>query len=546
MIRAFVVAAALLCASCVSATPGAGEDVCTRAAAHVASCTGEAPPTAPAEGCTGDFADAAATLEAQSCEQLTSPVGKADASSAYCAPFAQWLHLCEVHPIEELAAVPTTEGVCRGRSDDLCRALMAGDLSSARDAARAMAGTFERETLLSDPAFQVYVRDRVLSLLVYNVLTERGAAPADPSSYGDAAGRELEALMPSYAEGAFPAAQQLVPPEVRSCASPDAAVVILPGVVRDLHWRDFESQLAGVEAALPCVVTSVAPTGTFIDPHRNAESVRDEVDYLRSRYGVTGVNLLGYSQGARNLMQTLVDFPDVARDTRSAMTMNSAARGSEVGDVLYDLLRVFDAPGSCRWAPAIARPLCDWAALQSTEPNQFMLEFLARNMAMDPADLELFLAREDTLAPGSTLADFFEAHLPGVRSLTTEDAARFWRDEAPALPRTTLYFSFRSFISDTAHNLPASNLLSFELLKRAGGMEPYNDMQVRLVNQELGGPIADLEIRSPLFEGNHWQWEWTTGQLSESTLPASMTDPIPQTELLIGYYQTLDELDLLR
>jgi hypothetical protein len=100
--------------------------------------------------------------------------------------------------------------------------------------------------------------------------------------------------------------------------------------------------------------------------------------------------------------------------------------------------------------------------------------------------------------------------------------------------------------SDSSANLPSSNRLFHALLERAGEHRPYNDMQVRLDNQILGGPVADLEVASPVAEGNHWQWELATGAVPESTMPVDMTDRIRHRELLVGHYQTLVELGVAR
>lgn len=173
------------------------------------------------------------------------------------------------------------------------------------------------------------------------------------------------------------------------------------------------------------------------------------------------------------------------------------------------------------------------------------METIAFAMGLPVEALAEFISAEDSIAAAPTVQAFFGAHTPGVQSLSTEVAARFWRERADALPSDTLYDSFRSVISDPTENLPLSNRLFFSLLERAGESVPYNDMQVRLENQRLGGAIADMEVVGPVAEGNHWQWELATGAVPESVMPAEMTSKIPHREFMVAYFQTLTEAGLL-
>ena len=166
-------------------------------------------------------------------------------------------------------------------------------------------------------------------------------------------------------------------------------------------------------------------------------------------------------------------------------------------------------------------------------------------MGIPVEQIHAFIAAEDDVAPAPNLRAFLQQHGPGVRSLTTNYAAEFWRGDAQRLPKGVLYYSFRAVISDEAENLPFSNALFHALLERAGETVPYNDMQVRLENQSLGDPLTDSEIVAPVAEGNHWQWQLATGIVPEAVMPARMTDRIPHRELLVAYFQTLAEAGLL-
>jgi hypothetical protein len=108
-----------------------------------------------------------------------------------------------------------------------------------------------------------------------------------------------------------------------------------------------------------------------------------------------------------------------------------------------------------------------------------------------------------------------------------------------------MYLNFRSYISKPERNLPQSNALSHSLLSNANSASPENDMQVRLANQELGGPLADVEIVGPVAEGNHWQWPLTSKDINASIMPSEMADRIPHDAMLLAYYQTLNEIGIL-
>jgi hypothetical protein len=226
--------------------------------------------------------------------------------------------------------------------------------------------------------------------------------------------------------------------------------------------------------------------------------------------------------------------------------MNSAAHGSQVADTLATIVAGLDtSPGACRTWPEVARPLCEWAAVQSTQPTEFLLNTIAFAMAIPVDALERFIEAEDGIVASPTLADFLRNHLPGIRSLSTGEAERFWSEDAPRLPTNVLYTSFRAVITDRWRNLPLSNALFYDLLRRAGDTNPHNDMQVLLSGQTLGGPVADREVILPVAEGNHWQWELNDGAVPENVMPARMSRGVPRDALMVAYFQTLAELSLM-
>jgi hypothetical protein len=530
---------------CAAETGAPAADVCDEARAVVLECTGEEP-AAPAEGCLGDYRETAATVVRDGCAALDTSGGKADGGGFWCWPVNRWLGMCRETPLAEAAAIPAIDEVCARRNDALCAHLRSGAWAEAVTTVYSRRQTERAEDVLRDPAVRLTVRDRAQALLVWNALTELGARPADPAGYPARADAFLREHFPAHDPASFPMARTLLPPRpADGCESPRAALLVFPGVVRLIDRREFDAQMAALAVAEPCLLTVRIETGSFVDPTINARQAEAAVARIRAEHGRIPLHLLGYSQGGRNVLQTLVDHPDIAADVRTVVTLNSAARGSQVADALYEVVRFIDEAPGCGWAEGPFKPLCTWAASQSAAPSDFLLGTIAFAMGIPLAELERFIAEEDGIAAAPDLTSFFRSHLPGIRSLTIEGGSGFYRDRAGELPRHVLYLSFRSVISDRNRNLPPSNALFYDLLRRAGDTEPHNDMQVLLTNQSLGGPIADLEIRSAVAEGNHWQWELVTGAVPENVMPAEMTDRIPQRALLVGYYQALAEVGLL-
>ncbi|RLB57224.1 MAG: hypothetical protein DRJ42_01080 [Deltaproteobacteria bacterium] len=531
-----------LVAVLASCAPEASDDqMCLDAVEVIEECTGTAP-ALPAEGCIGEFRTSAQEVVAGGCEGLRDP-GKAD---AFCSEWLRWTGLCDFVPVDEAAAVASVAAVCPpGRTDALCGALHARDVPSARTAA-ATALADDHAGAIRDPAFQLYLRERIVSLLVWNGVAELGDG-ATPSNYPAAAGSFLDEHFPAYVgdEDAFPLARTAEPPVDGWSCTTNSAIVFFPGVVRLMDRREFEQQAEAIHAALPCVHTIVVDTGSFVRPSVNADRAKAAIDALEAEVGPVDLHLIGYSQGASNVLQTLATMPEIAARTRTVMTMNGASHGSEVADLLSDAIRgVGEAESFCDRILPVAQPTCAWAASQSPRPAEFLMNVIAMTMGIPVTDLETWIGAEDDIAAAPTMTEFFVAHLPGVGSLTTVEAEAFWAEHGEDLPQHVLYTAFRSVITDTWANLPLSNGLFHALLERAGGATPYNDMQVRLENQRLGGPVAEVEIVMPVAEGNHWQWELATGAVDEQTMPADMTDRIPHRSLLTAYAQTLYEVGL--
>jgi hypothetical protein len=504
---------AALAAGC--STESSGGDICQQAIDVIEECTGSAP-AYPEEGCVADFADTAEGIVAGGCDAVA-----AAAKSDILCTIGNLFGLCPRIDLAEAARVETLADVCPAqRADALCSSLRAGDYAAARDAARALA-TGDAPL---DPAFRFYLRERVTALVIYNKLTANGSAQA-PANYAAAAAAALDEHYPAYRgdTSMFAMARSPLAPLDGQACSGDHVIAYFPGVVRPAMFTDFQRQFAAIEAELPCATTVRIETGNFIHPSVNAQLARETLAPFVER-GAT-FHLIGYSQGSSNALQTLVDVPEVAARTASMLGLNSAARGSEVGDAMFKALSgIAGNKTDCGVLDEAARATC-----QSLGGSLLaLIDHLAAAMGL-PLDTSKNLA----------------GHLAGVRSLTTIEANEFWSTRAAQLPRGALYTSFRTVISDSKRNLPISNRLFFSMLERAGGNNPYNDMQVRLPNQSYGGPIADREVALAVAEGNHWQWELDTRDVDPKVMPADMSQRTPQTSMPTAYFQALFELGLI-
>jgi len=526
-------------ASCATDAPQTPRDVCLQAAEVIEGCGGIAPP-APPEGCVGSLSDSAQHVVDVGCGALDGTDGKTDAF--WCSAGTRWLGLCDIVPLETAAELVDLDSVCPpSRTDALCVALRDTDDELARAVVRSNVEAGPRASVVGDEAVQYWIRERTAALLVWNVALSLEADPSAPEFVDGV----MSELFPAYDPASFEMAHRPLAPATSGCnGSAQAAILFFPGVVRLGNRDEFTEQGRAVEEALPCVQAYTVDTGSFVEPSVNAQQGRLAFELATEELGDVPVHLVGYSQGSTNALTTLVDVPDVADLAASVLVMNSAAHGSEVADTLGGIVTALDGT-FCDSVAEFARPACEWADEQSPLPNDLLMETIAFAMGLPVESLAEFIAAEDSIAAAPTVQAFFSAHTPGVQSLSTEVAAEFWRDRADALPSDTLYYSFRSVISDPDENLPFSNRLFFSLLERAGESVPYNDMQVRLENQSLGGSVADLEVVGPVAEGNHWQWELATGAVPESVMPAEMTSKIPHREFMVAYFQTLTEAGLL-
>ncbi len=542
---------AVLSSACTDMEP----DLCQQAIDLVDECTGTLA-SYPAEGCVGVYHAQASAIVDGGCDGLLDE--KAD---AWCSPALRWMGQCDQEPLSEVAALAGLNEVCpSSRSDALCNALrnaedlaldatIGGDRETARTAYSEVLSV-ARDAMISDPdstvhdsAYRYLLRERALGLLVHNVLTALDSRTA-PNDYQSRAQDVISEHFPAYAKGSFPLALiDVAPTSAQHCTSPQG-VLIFPGVVRLTDRDEFAQQAQAIERALPCFHVTRVETGSFVEPSINADQAELATARLTEEFGGIPLHTVGYSQGAMNSLTTLVEKPSIRSRVRTVMVMNSAAHGSEVADLGRAVLEPL-ATGInhfCEALPDFATPLCETAAAASPRPDEWVLELMALGMGVPLGTLQAFIEAEDGVSAAPDLRSFFERHLPGIASLSTAKAAEFWSERASQLPRNTLYYSFRSVITDTSANLPSSNILFHALLERAGESRPYNDMQVRLDNQSLGDPISGSEVLSPVAEGNHWQWELATGAVPESTMPADMTDRIPHRALLVGYYQAIVEL----
>src|SRR5688500_7000982 len=100
----------------------------------------------------------------------------------------------------------------------------------------------DRESLYADPAVRFWIRERIVSLVVYNHVTEqRTTSPS--GEYWEAADDVLREWYPAYRVEERPLARSEMAPDLAAaCAGgPSAAVLIFPGVVRLTDRKDRKS-----------------------------------------------------------------------------------------------------------------------------------------------------------------------------------------------------------------------------------------------------------------------------------------------------------------
>jgi pimeloyl-ACP methyl ester carboxylesterase len=549
------------------------DDVCLLAISHVAQCTGELKEY-PAEGCVPTHAEMAERVLSLDCAALNTAAGKAD---SWCSGWADWLVpdiICEPDmPVAEAVAIATLDDVCpRDRGDGVCDHMRGA--RKQREEADAVARYAEALSELrkeltvrtpadayKDPAVRFYVRERVLSLLAWNVVMHRlqqehaqAGQELDlsvrPDGYQQLAAGVLEEYFPHYDAERFHMALQWMPPAQDATCEPQI-LLMFPGVVRAVDRQEFREQAELIEQNLPCMNTVHVNSGTFVSPSLNAEQARLALEELDTQLGHEApVHMIGYSQGSTNQLTTLVEHPAIARRVRSVVTLNSAAGGSEVGDLGHELVT------AARWGENLCasfkttwgKATCEF--FMSGSPAEFA-NSLAKSFGLpvdDLAAIQAFIQAEDGVEEAADWISFFGRHADGIYSLSTKAADAFWQsaERGGKLPVDVLYLSFTSIITDEDENLPLSNKLFFDLLERAGGKKPYNDMQVRLDNQRLRAPASAVTVSLPVAEGNHWQWELAPGAVPEATMPREMADRIPHRELMVALYQALHEIGVVQ
>jgi hypothetical protein len=531
-------------------TTEADEQVCDAAIDVASQCLGE--DIYRFEECSDQMREDADNLLANGCAALDSD----DLADSFGCKLNQRIRgMCvDRDAFQRESTIASVADVCpANRTDELCGYLRAAatrnptdasdPYSRARDVVAKRLQTEPRATVLADTAVRYYIRERVVSLLAWNVITKLGqsggGAPADYASHVDDV---LAQNFPGYTQGSFPMARVFVPPKstAAACSRVSEAVVLFPDVIRVSGHKDFASQIQAMQTAMPCLATAVVDSGSFGDTTSNAQRARQAIDALDRQYGPLPLHLLGYGQGAATALRVMTDAPDIARRVKSVFTMNSAAHGSELADALAKAT-TSGPEDTCKSWPWGTQWLCREFF---GNPTNWLLNEVPRSMGVPVDQPEQFVQTEDGVAGATDLTEYFKRHAPGVKSMATDSAKQFWTQKASTLPQDTLYVSFRSAITDIDNNLPAVSSNMFHLLKTAVAQEPTNDMQVRLANQSLGGSIATSEIMLPVAEGNHWQWAINAGALPEAVMPRAMVDRIPQRELMLSYYQTLRDIDL--
>ncbi len=415
------------------------------------------------------------------------------------------------------------------RVDRVCLALRAAEgglhdprlVAEAREATRS--AWAEGSLSIEDAALHWWLRERGMGLLAWNAL-EQGPPPGG-DGYASAATALLDRHFPAYPSGSFRTALAPLPPGT-GCGSERAALLAFPGVVRVPTGDEFGSAFERLEAELPCVTSYRVETGTFLTPEANARTGCETLEQIGRELPGAPVHVVGYSQGVRNALETFVACPEASRQVRTLFAMNSAAHGSAAADAVALLLPL---PGlevaRCVGTAGISRWWCD----RFGEPFAAGLSAVAGTAG---------------LALGASAGEA-DGAVTGLRSLSTYTSREFWRTKASELPAEVLFFSFSSIITDEARNLPASNRLFYRSVFLAGGRQPWNDMQVRLVDQRLAGPLSGREVVWPVAEGNHFQWELEPHQMPAIAMPAEMFEGIPRVELLLAHVQALAEIGLL-
>lgn len=448
------------------------------------------------------------------------------------------------HAIDDDSAV-LTAACPESRADALCaalRALESGSGGRAFQSARsAVAREVERDrrAAIHDPALRLFVRDRVVALLVRNAMAEREGSAGDGRTLVRA---WLHRFFSAYPPSAFPAGYFERGPSIAThqgtCAQPTELLLIFPGVVRVSGRREFSRQAAALQAVFPCVEIRVVDSGSFVPLESAAETARAALLELDERFPARlPIHLFGYSQGAASALYLLATDAGVARRVRTVVVMNSAAHGSELANLLLQVL----GPARRAWLPCTVLAV-NWAERACIQFGR------TANAAVAPFVAALAQALGvswEERSPSGALRETLLARVNGLESLTTYAAAQFWAMHGARLPSHVLFVSFRSFVRHS-FDLPRSNEFFHAWLETVDRSHPENDMQVRLSRESLGGEAADREVVLPAADGNHWQWAMNPGDIPVGIMPATMARRYPQTAAFLAIYEALHESRLFQ
>jgi hypothetical protein len=432
------------------------------------------------------------------------------------------------------------------RTDELCTTLRdaasspsSTTLARARDAATERLARGPRHEALRDAAFKYWLRERAQGLGALHAVAGLQAPASAPSGFADGVERHLRTHYSLYEASTFRFARAYLPPPTSSgssCPGREEALLVFPGVIRLPSKSELESHIAAIRASHPCLYVVRVNTETFVDVETNVTKGRQAIAGVHAAIGNAPLHFLGYSQGVTNALATIASDPSIAGRTRSVLSLNSAAHGSEAADTLLRTLHLYESRPSagCGELWPGVRELCETVGHTNLSPVAGFLQTMLERMGAHFDDLE-----------GSTLDVWLARHVAGLRSLTTAAAQTFWTEHGASLPGDAVYLTFRSVIVDETQELPQSNWLSYQVIARSSPAAPWNDMQVRLVNHPLGGDVAATEIVMPVANGNHWQWALTSTDVPERLMPSRMFAGVPREAMVAAQYEALAEVGLM-
>jgi pimeloyl-ACP methyl ester carboxylesterase len=379
-----------------------------------------------------------------------------------------------------------------------------------------------------DPVVAYFIRQRLVALLIEHAIDWRDTQQLN---------KALKTYFPAYPPGYFPLALQPIAPAVANgCSSAPELVLLFPGVVRVAHLDEFAAQIEALKKEFPGAIFKVVDSETFSEPADAAAlatSIINETD--RQFPNSIPIHLLGYSQGAESALWLLATTPSLSSRVKTVVLMNSAARGSEVGNLLFKAVSLLDPLdlAACDSMPHWEAALCQKLVGGPLSPSV--------RRFVEAAGERLGISLR--VPAGSSVSEFLRARLRGLESLTTWSAAGFWTRYGAQLPRTPTYLLFRTEVAER-QDLPTSNALFYEWLVSVDKRYPENDMQVRLANQSLPPPLDALQIPAPVAEGNHWQWALRPGDVPTSAMPERMAARMAQVPLFLAIFETLNEVGL--